>query len=132
MEEAEGKNLSSIRYTQNDIISRDGNVKTDRESIQRALIQYPDRQPNAFGGDSSDSEDRLENVVSIADQNGRCAAGVSCRMAESSDPPAHNCGVCEAPIHNLCDYEKRVMNDYGREVVFLYTESCYAREKTAS
>ncbi len=111
-------------------ISSSNSESADDERIRRrslALLQkYPDRQRDEFDTDSfsAKSSDGKENNPS-GNKSG-CAAGPNCVVDGSS--PSHRCSTCEAPVHNLCDYGKRVLKDFSREMVYSCSKVCFSKE----
>ncbi len=90
-------------------------------------IYYPERQDvSAEEADGSESDNG--GNADPCSMPIECAARDQCKFLSMQTPPSHNCVICRAPVHNLCDYGKRVVKDYTREQIYSCSFKCYNLE----
>ncbi len=58
----------------------------------------------------------------------KCAAAEECVFKSHSTPATHSCGIRNTPVHNLCEYGKRVERHFSREDIFSCSKNGYELE----
>ncbi len=99
------------------------------ERSPEPMKYYPDRQIVGTDVESDESWQDFDEETGKCGTHSICAAAEECALKHHSANPTHTCGICSAPVHNLCDYGKRVMKDFSREDVFACSKKCYELEE---